>query len=992
MSRPSNCVMLSHVSRGIDGRTWRVALEPDARRLLEAYEAKAGPLPGAASEALASGGPVGVARLQAVLTETGSAEAVARALASVRVGEASLTHGGSAGFLDQLAELKRPAEPKRSILERVFGTYNDRVLGRTAALVKAIGAKEPQVARATDAALEAKAGAFKARLAAGATLDELMPEAFATVREVSRRVLGLRHYDSQVTAGVLLHQGKIAELGTGEGKTLAATLPVYLNALTGEGVHVITVNDYLAKRDAQWMGPVYHALGLTVGVLQGDGSAYVFDPSYHAEDPKMANLRPVSRQQAYAADITHGTNNEFGFDYLRDNIAHASHQVVQRKPAFALIDEVDNVLIDEARTPMIISGPSRVDPAQACAAADTIVRRLTCAARTHGETPLYELEAAHAGDYVVDDKSRTVTLTDAGLAKVEAALGVSNLYDDGAMANRIHQALAAHAIFERDKDYIVDQGEVVIVDPNTGRPSDGRRWSDGLHQAVEAKEGVEVNRENETLARVTVQNYFRRYPKLAGMTGTARTEATELGETYKLDVVTVPPNRPLARLSAPDRVFATKAAKDDAVVADILARHAEGRPVLVGTTSVEESEALSARLRALGVSHQVLNAKEHEREAEVVAQAGRSGAVTIATNMAGRGTDIKLGGDASALAAARVRAGEVDRAGVAPAALAAAVADVRRKVAAGLLDVPDPEAYAAALVVAEREAAADKAKVLALGGLHVIGTTRHESRRIDDQLAGRAGRQGDPGSSAFYVSLEDDLMRRFGSQTMGFIARLWGGRPAESIDSPRLSKAIGRAQARVEQLHYQARKDLLEYDDVLNAQRDITYGDRREALEASDAEMGAALTNMIRAVAKRLVATSGQGEPAPERDRALTRALSDMLGLQVPYAAFAGLAGDALVAKVEAEITAARRRADHVMAELGPDLARRSVVTALDEEWRGHLDVMDTLKMGIHYRAFAQKDPLIEYKREAFELYQDLQARVQARAVAYVIGPGLGPA
>jgi preprotein translocase subunit SecA len=970
---------------------WRAALEPEARRLLEAYEAKAGPVPSAATQALGAGGAVGVARLQAVLTETCPPDAVAKALASVRVGTPSLTHGGAAGFLDQVAALKRaPEAPKPSFLERIFGSYNDRALAEVRAIVKAVGAKEPQAARATDAELKAKAASLKARMAGGATMDALLPEAFATVREVSRRVLGLRHYDSQVTAGVLLHQGRIAELGTGEGKTLAATLPVYLNALSGEGVHVVTVNDYLAKRDAQWMGPVYHALGLRVGVLQGDGSAYVFDPSYHAEDPRMANLRPVSRKEAYAADITHGTNNEFGFDYLRDNIARSSEEMVQRKPSFALLDEVDNVLIDEARTPMIISGPSRVDPAEACGVADAIVRKLTCAGRTRGEVPLYELEASSAGDYVVDEKSRTVTVTDAGLTKVERALGVPDLYADGHMANRIHQALAAHAVFERDKDYIVEKGEVIIVDPHTGRPSAGRRWSDGLHQAVEAKEGVEVQRENETLARISVQNYFRRYPKLAGMTGTARTQATELSETYKLDVVSVPPNKPLARVAAQDRVFVTKAAKDQAVVEDILARHAEGRPVLVGTTSVEESEALAARLEALGVPHQVLNAKEHEREAEVVAQAGRSGAVTIATNMAGRGTDIKLGGDASALAMMRARAAGVDPAGVEPGALAKTLADVKRKVASGLLDVADPLAYAAALVGAERETAADKAKVLALGGLHVIGTTRHESRRIDEQLEGRAGRQGDPGSSAFYVSLEDDLMMRFGSQTMGFIARIWGGRGDESIDSPRLSKAIGRAQQRVEQLHYDARKELLKFDDVLNVQRDLTYDDRREALMSNDAQIRAALADMIKAVAKRVVAHEGAGFADPERDRRLAGALTEVLGLPVPPGAFQALEGPALVAKVEALITQAKARADQVMAELGPDLSRRSVVAALDEEWRAHLDVMDTLKLGIHFRAMAQQEPINEYKREAFELYQALQERVQARAVAYVIGPGLG--
>ncbi|MCA9549761.1 MAG: preprotein translocase subunit SecA [Myxococcales bacterium] len=977
------------MSRGIDG-AWRSALQPDARRLLEAYEAKSGPLPAAAHQALGAGGPVGVERLQAVLTDTCPPDAVAKALASVRLGAPALTHGGRAGFLDQVAELKRPPEPSPSIFARVFGTYNDRALARTATIVKAIGAKEPQAARASDAELKARADTFRARIADGTSLDDLVPEAFATVREVSRRVLGMRHYDSQVTAGVLLHQGKIAELGTGEGKTLAATLPVYLNALSGQGVHVITVNDYLAKRDAQWMGPVYHALGLTVGVLQSDGSAYVFDPTYHADDPRMANLRPVPRKEAYAAAITHGTNNEFGFDYLRDNIAGSLEEMVQRKPAFALIDEVDNVLIDEARTPMIISGPSHLDPSEECRLADAIVSKLTCADRNNGEVPLYELEVDHPGDYVVNEKDRTVTLTDAGLAWVEGLLGYRNLYDEPGMANRIHQALAAHAIFERDKDYIVDRGEVVIVDPHTGRPSTGRRWADGLHQAVEAKEGVEVKRENETLARVSVQNYFRRYPKLAGMTGTARTEASELGETYKLDVVSVPPNRPLARRAAADRVFATKAAKDEAVVADILTRHAEGRPVLVGTTSVEESEALSARLDALGVPHEVLNAKEHEREAEVVAQAGRSGAVTIATNMAGRGTDIKLGGDAGALAMARVRAGLVDKAGVDPAALAKTLADVTKKAAAGLLDVADPEAYAAALVVAEAETQADKAQVLARGGLHVIGTTRHESRRIDDQLLGRAGRQGDPGSSAFYVSLEDDLMLRFGSQTMGFIARLWGGRPTESIDSPRLTKAIGRAQERVEGLHAHSRKELLKYDDVLNAQRDVTYRDRLEALESSDADIRDALTGMIHAVAKRVVAESAKekGDSAMN----LSAALSDTLGLQLAPQVFRGLTSDEQVARVEQELTTVRARADRVMAELGPDLARRSVVTALDEEWRGHLELMDTLKKGIHWRGYAQKDPLIEYKRDAFELYTDLQERVQAKAVAYVIGPGLGMA
>src|SRR5216110_1511153 len=634
------------------------------------------------------------------------------------------------------------------VLRKIFGTKHERDVKRMTPTVEAINALEPAVQTLGEAELPAKTDEFRKRLEAGETVDDLLPEAFAVCRDAARRTVGMRHFDVQLIGGMVLHDGTIAEMATGEGKTLVATLPAYLNGLTGRGVHIVTVNDYLAKRDAQWMGPIYHALGLTVGVIQHEAS-FRYDPTYVTSDIRMTALRPCTRQEAYRADVTYGTNNEFGFDYLRDNMRFTLDELVQRELHYAIVDEVDSILIDEARTPLIISGPAD-ESTELYYKLDRIIPKLRRAA-TIVEGKLSEVEEQKEGDYIVDEKARAVALTEQGIATCERLLSIDNLYDPQhiTVLHHIQQGLRAHALFKRDVDYVVKDGQVIIVEEFTGRLMPGRRWSDGLHQAVEAKEGVRIERENQTLATITFQNYFRMYKKLAGMTGTAETEAEEFAKIYKLDVTVIPTNRALSRVNLSDVVYKSEREKFDAVTKDIIERSAKGQPVLVGTVSIEKSEQLSKLLKKRGIRHEVLNAKYHEREAEIVAQAGREGAVTIATNMAGRGTDILLGGNPDFLSKEMLRKKGLDPATATLDARATAVAEARK--------ITEPEHQ----------------RVVEKGGLHIVGTERHVSRRIDNQLRGCSGRQGDPGSSRFYLSLEDDLLRIFGSQRIqGLMGKL----------------------------------------------------------------------------------------------------------------------------------------------------------------------------------------------------------------------------
>src|SRR5262245_24138250 len=670
------------------------------------------------------------------------------------------------------------------LLRTIFGTKHERDVKRMMPNVQAINALEPALQALTDAELRAKTAELRGQLGDAGDVDDVLAEAFAVCREAARRTLGMRHFDVQLIGGMVLHSGRIAEMATGEGKTLVATLPAYLNALGGEGVHIVTVNDYLARRDAQWMGPVYHALGLAVGVIQHEAS-FLYDPAYVTPDVRMLALRPCTRHEAYRADITYGTNNEFGFDYLRDNMRFTREELVQRELHYAIVDEVDSILIDEARTPLIISGPAD-ESTDLYYKIDRIIPKLRRAA-TIVEGKLSEIEAEKEGDYIVDEKSKAVALTEQGIASCERLLNVENLYDPQHIdvLHHIQQALRAHALYRKDVDYVIKDGQVIIVDEFTGRMMPGRRWSDGLHQAVEAKEAVRIERENQTLATITFQNYFRMYKKLAGMTGTAETESEEFAKIYKLDVTVVPTNRTLIRINNPDVVYKTEREKFNAVVEDIIKCHERGQPVLVGTVSIEKSEQLSKLLKKRGVRHEVLNAKYHDREAEIVAQAGREGAVTIATNMAGRGTDILLGGNPDFLSKEILRKRGLDPA-IAPA-----------------------EARTTALEEARHITQPEHERVVGHGGLHIVGTERHESRRIDNQLRGRSGRQGDPGSSRFYLSLEDDLLRIFGSQRIQKIMDRLGMEEGEPIEHKLVTRAIATAQKRVENHNFEIRKHLL---------------------------------------------------------------------------------------------------------------------------------------------------------------------------------------
>ena len=845
-----------------------------------------------------------------------------------------------------------------SVLRLVFGTKHERDVKRMSPVVASINALESSVQALDDTTLRGKTDEFRKRLADGAELDDLLPEAFAICREAARRALGMRHFDVQLIGGMVLHHGTIAEMATGEGKTLVATLPAYLNALTGKGVHIVTVNDYLAKRDAQWMGPLYQALGLSVGVIQHEAS-FRYDPTYATPDIRLTALRPIDRSAAYRCDITYGTNNEFGFDYLRDNMRFSLDDLVQRHLHYAIVDEVDSILIDEARTPLIISGPAE-ESTELYYKIDRIIPKLKRAA-TIVEGKLSEIEEQREGDYIVDEKSKAVSLTEQGIASCERLLNVDNLYDPQhiTILHHVQQGLRAHALYRRDVDYVVKDGEVIIVDEFTGRMMPGRRWSDGLHQAVEAKENVRIERENQTLATITFQNYFRMYDKLAGMTGTAETEAEEFAKIYKLDVTVIPTNRALLRVNFPDVVYKTEREKFDAVAKDIIARHEKGQPVLVGTVSIEKSEAVSKLLKKRGVRHEVLNAKYHEREAEIVAQAGREAAVTIATNMAGRGTDILLGGNPDFLSKEILRKRGLDPATASAEDRASALAEARR--------ITEPEHQ----------------RVVERGGLHIIGTERHESRRVDTQLRGRSGRQGDPGSSHFYLSLEDDLLRIFGSQRIQRIMERLGMEEGEPIEHKLVTRAIATAQKRVENHNFEIRKHLLEYDDVMNKQREIIYGMRRQILD------GESQADTVAEWIEDLIADTLDGyasEAAHVEDwdlGGLAEALHRQFDVKIAPAQFEEVVSREGLQELVGE--AVKQRYAERERELGEELMRalerHEMLIVIDTQWKDHLLSIDHLKEGIGLRGYGQRDPLTEYKKEAFDLFQDMVERVKGAVI-----------
>ncbi len=863
------------------------------------------------------------------------------------------------------------------LVSKVVGTKNERELKRIKPMVTAINELEPKVEALSDDDLRGKTTEFRERIARGATIDELLVEAFAIVREAGRRVLGMRHFDVQLLGGIVLHEGKIAEMATGEGKTLVATLPVYLNALEGKGVHVVTVNDYLAKRDSQWMGGIYRFLGLTVGLIQHD-------------------MDDASRKLAYGADVTYGTNNEYGFDYLRDNMKFSAADFVQRDLHYSIVDEVDSILIDEARTPLIISGPAE-ESTEKYYQIDRIIPRLKQGAKIVGGK-MYEAEAQVSGDYIIDEKAKSVALTESGVAKVEGLLGIKNLYDPAHMdlVHHVQQGLRAHVLYKRDVDYVVKDGEVVIVDEFTGRLMSGRRWSDGLHQAVEAKERVKIERENQTLATITFQNYFRMYKKLAGMTGTADTEAAEFAQIYNLDVIVTPTNQPMIRNNYPDVIYKSGREKYDAVVEEIAESYKTGRPVLVGTTSIEKNEMLSALLKRKGIPHQLLNAKHHEREAEIVAQAGRFRAVTIATNMAGRGTDILLGGSPKFLAAELLQRGETRENQVDPQELAGTLEEVRQMQHYGLLDLSvGVEEYAAALAVVRKQTEAEHQQVVALGGLHIIGTERHEARRIDNQLRGRAGRQGDPGSSRFFLALEDDLLRLFGSDRISNIMEKLGMEEGEPIEHSMVTRAIETAQKRVEAHNFEIRKHLLQYDDVMNTQRKIIYAERRKILDGEGLQDS--LAEMRSEVIDELLSLYANAETYAEQwDLAgLTEAVKRQFDLEISWSPeeVASLTVALLRDSLEERVLKAYEERE---AKFGPELVRylerMVMLQVVDGQWKDHLLAMDHLKEGIGLRGYGQKDPLIEYKREGFEMFEAMIERIKQQTIEYLYRVQVAPA
>ena len=795
--------------------------------------------------------------------------------------------------------------------QKIFGTTNERELKRIAPIVESVNILEPSMQALDDVALKGKTEQFRERLKQGETLDDLLPEAFAVVREASVRLLGLRHFDVQIVGGVILHQGKIAEMKTGEGKTLVATLPVYLNSLTGAGVHVVTVNDYLAGRDSEWMGTIYRFLGLEVGVIQHD-------------------MGDLERKNAYRADVTYGTNNEFGFDYLRDNMKFSLEDYVQKDLAYAIVDEVDSILVDEARTPLIISGLAE-DSTDKYYNINTIMPRLK--------------EEQH---YTKDEKARSVVLTEEGVERVEKLLGVENLYDPATIETNHHvqQALKAHALFKRDVDYVVKDNQVLIVDEFTGRLMPGRRYSDGLHQALEAKEGVKIESENQTLASITFQNFFRMYDKLADMTGTADTEAAEFKNIYNLDVAVIPTNMPMIRVDNPDLIYRTMKEKYKAVVDEIADCQHRGQPVLVGTASIESSELLSRMMKREGLAHNVLNAKHHEREADIVAQAGRAGAVTVATNMAGRGTDIVLGGNPVFLTRHKVKD-------------------------------TDSEEYVKVLEEMQKLCVQERLSVLEAGGLHILGTERHESRRIDNQLRGRSGRQGDPGSSRFFLSLEDDLMRIFGSERISGLMERLGMIEGQEIENRMVSKAIENAQKRVEGHNFDIRKHILEYDDVMNMQRESVYGQRREILGTEN--LSEWIDDLVQETLEEMV--QFHVDPKVHYDEWDLDGLGDrflaVFGFKPTMSSF-----EADVDAIEEGLLALTREKYAAReAEFGPEtmriLEKNFFLQVLDGQWKDHLYGMDQLREGIGLRGYGQKDPLSEYKMEGYGMFEAMMDRVR---------------
>ncbi|WP_274915424.1 preprotein translocase subunit SecA [Streptomyces sp. WZ-12] len=834
-----------------------------------------------------------------------------------------------------------------SVLTKIMRAGEGKILRRLHRIAGQVNSIEEDFAALSDAELRALTDEYKQRFADGESLDDLLPEAFATVREAAKRVLGQRHYDVQLMGGAALHLGYVAEMKTGEGKTLVGTLPAYLNALSGEGVHLITVNDYLAERDSEMMGRVHKFLGLKVGCI-------------------LADMTPAQRREQYNCDITYGTNNEFGFDYLRDNMAWSKDELVQRGHNFAIVDEVDSILVDEARTPLIISGPAD-SATKWYGDFAKLVQRLK-----RGEPANPQRGVEESGDYDVDEKKRTVGIHESGVGKVEDWLGIDNLYEsvNTPLVGYLNNAIKAKELFKLDKDYVVIDGEVMIVDEHTGRILAGRRYNEGMHQAIEAKEGVEIKDENQTLATITLQNFFRLYNKLSGMTGTAMTEAAEFHQIYKLGVVPIPTNRPMVRKDQADLIYRTEPAKFDAVVEDIAVKHGKGQPILVGTTSVEKSEYLSQQLKKRGIAHEVLNAKQHDREATIVAQAGRKGAVTVATNMAGRGTDIKLGGNPDDLAETELRQ-------------------------AGLDPVEHVEEWAAALPAAlERAEAAVKAEfeeVKELGGLYVLGTERHESRRIDNQLRGRSGRQGDPGESRFYLSLGDDLMRLFKAQMVERVMAMANVPDDVPIENKMVTRAIASAQSQVEQQNFETRKNVLKYDEVLNRQREVIYGERRRVLEGEDLQeqvkhfMDGTIDAYIQAETvegfaeewdlDRLWGAFKQLYPVKASIEELEEEVGDRAGLTSEFIA------DAIKDDIHEQYAA---REEQLGSEIMRELERRVVLSVLDRKWREHLYEMDYLQEGIGLRAMAQKDPLVEYQREGFDMFTAMMEGIKEESVGYL--------
>ena len=852
----------------------------------------------------------------------------------------------------------------KSFIERIVGTYSDRELKRIYPIADSVMALEGEMEKKTDSELRAMTDIFKERLKNGETTEDILPEAFAVCREAAWRVLGMKHFRVQVIGGIVLHQGRIAEMKTGEGKTLVATLPAYLNALTGMGVHIVTVNDYLAKRDSEWMGKLYSFLGLSVGLI------------IHENDN-------AERRAAYAADITYGTNNEMGFDYLRDNMVIYKENRVQRGHHYAIVDEVDSILIDEARTPLIISGMGDKSTAL-YDRADIFAKSLKCRRVVETDSKEEDEEVYGDVDYVVDEKAKTAVLTPEGVKKAERAFNVDNLTDPDNMtiSHHINQAIKANGIMRRDKDYVVKDGQVIIVDEFTGRLMFGRRYSDGLHQAIEAKEGVKVENESKTLATITFQNFFRLYSKLSGMTGTAQTEEDEFQEIYKLDVVVIPTNKPLKREDLPDLIYKTEKAKFNAVIEEVVKAHEKGQPVLIGTVSIEKSEQLSAMLKRRGIKHNVLNAKMHEKEAEIIAQAGKKGAVTIATNMAGRGTDIVLGGNAEFLAKK-----EMERLGFTPEQIVQAT---------GFAETDDEEVINARNTFRElnnkykAEIEPEQKEVLEAGGLYIIGTERHESRRIDNQLRGRAGRQGDVGKSRFFLSLEDDLMRLFAADKINRIMEMVGFEEDEAIESKLVSNSIETAQQRVEGRNFDIRKHVLNYDDVNNQQREIIYKQRNDVLD--DADLRPTILNMMRSVIENIITRNTGGAADAEEwqwDSIKEQLNEEFMPFDESDYDFDAHDIDHMTVESLTEIMTekAEERYKEREAMFGDNMReveRVILLRVVDAKWMDHIDSMEQLRQGINLRAYAQRDPVIEYKFEAMDMFEEMIAVIKEETIKYL--------